>query len=332
MNLSFKVLWVEDSVDWIESVETNREDFEKHIRDSGFEPSFTVLSLPAEIEGAANTVAEFDLLLVDFNLGLQDGRNGATVVALAQQTALSAETLFYSTKPRDDLFREVAENKLEGVFVAQRSDLFDRAKSVFDLVVRKVLDVENMRGLVMAGVADVDQLSTKVLQEKHAQLSDADQLSLRIKIRAKILPNAKELVRMGATDLDDLKNRFHILLTEFDKTNPPNIESLLKRRDFHSMNRIQTIASLCKSHQYLQSFQEGATAIEETIHWRNALAHQIPTVVNGEVQFEVRNENYTFDRQSAQSLRQKILSQRQLLTKILETIKAEAKNKRSGVD
>ena len=191
MNLSYRILWIEDDSEFIDSFDT--EAIEKHVIDQGFDPSIELRTTPEQI-GEAVDGTKYDLLIVDYNIAEGD-LHGSDVIRQVRDSGCPTEVLFYSNNGAAELRKIAADKELEGVFFSgrDRDQLLRKITSVFDLTVRKVIDVENMRGIVMSGVAELDHLVTDVIRAVHDSLDAGKQVDLCKKLLGKLRPTVKHL-------------------------------------------------------------------------------------------------------------------------------------------
>ena len=146
MNLQFCVLVIDDQPDAIsQALGSLRE----HLDEWGFELQVDE-SLPVSAEKLRaefrDAGRKYDLVIVDYRLGLE-ATNGAAVAQELRQSVLPyTEMVFYSSDSAN-LFSALAKEEVEGVFVASREHLDEKLRGVADIVIRKAVDVDHMRGL-----------------------------------------------------------------------------------------------------------------------------------------------------------------------------------------
>lgn len=170
MKLKYKILWIDDEYN---AISRDKKDIIKYITDLGFEcidetdiivvKNFDELKEKIkykEMEGYEKT-ADYDLLLVDLNLGHETG-NGDYIIKEIRQNEVYCEIIFYSSN-YEELKSKLKNEPLEGVFTSDRLELIDKTKKVISLTLKKVQDVNNLRGLIMAEVADLDILKEEII-------------------------------------------------------------------------------------------------------------------------------------------------------------------------
>ena len=154
MRMDFNVLWVEDQR---ERVEAQRLKLERTVKTEGFrlqvEFSSSVDEALAKISNDVYS-DHIDMILMDYDLGA--GKKGDEGLAEIRLQMPYRDIIFYSSQA-GDLLQLVATAKLEGIYCSTRSELPDTAQQIFETLVKKVLDIDHSRGIVMGTTTDIDQ-------------------------------------------------------------------------------------------------------------------------------------------------------------------------------
>ena len=156
--MEYNILWCEDSDDYVESLKPRLEDF---IGGFGFEPKFTIFPNGSNLPELLSNNS-FDIILMDFNLegGSGNGGDGGELINMIRNQEVYIEILFYSAQPD---FREDINPHLDGVFFADKDELFEKSKKVIDLTIKKSQDINNLRGLVIAESIDIESKMDEIL-------------------------------------------------------------------------------------------------------------------------------------------------------------------------
>lgn len=321
MNLTYTILWIEDDEEFLDSFDTDA--LTEFVEGQGFDLKIVQRTKPHEIKQEVDG-SQFDLLIIDYNIAEGD-LHGSDVIRQVRDRNCLTEVIFYSQNGVAEL-RQIAANKeLEGVFYSGRltDQLMRKIKDVFNLTVRKVVDVENMRGIVMAGVADLDHLVTDVIRAIHSSLEQEKQVDLCRRLLEKMRPVVKHL-----RDLVQDKDHLHFgevekLIEAVVQLDPADFETLVGARSFDSSRRVDMAASLCKEHDSLRPHKKGILSIKQLLEWRNALAHQRPKRhENGYAVFEPQaGSEQAFDSARTLDLRQQLRAQRAALNSILAMLR-----------
>lgn len=177
MRLDFNVLWVEDQPD---HVAAQISAISRQMLGEGFEFNPIVCHTTQEVadlvaDGVFND--EIDLILVDWDLG--GGREGQDAIAEIRGHIQFKDVVFYSANNEARDLRQLAfERGLEGVFCARRADLVEEVMGVFESLVKKVLDLDHTRGIVMGATSDIDYMVRDCLAAIHDRLDGSGQQRL----------------------------------------------------------------------------------------------------------------------------------------------------------
>ena len=176
MKLDFRLLVVDDAPEGIAGALAGLDD---HLKAKGFSLERKDADDLSEL-GIRNLARregrDYDLVIIDYNLGRED-TNGA-VAAKRMRTQLPyTDIIFYSSDPSANLFAQLAQQEVPGVFVANRESLGDTLNGVTDTIVGKAVDLNHMRGIAMAEVAEMDVLMEEILHRVfslgHAKFNQA---------------------------------------------------------------------------------------------------------------------------------------------------------------
>ena len=300
MRLCFSVLWFDDSEDYFDSLDL--EPLEREVLSWGFSPDIKKVTTPEEFK-SYSPFETFDLIVVDLNL--EDYPNGQEFIAELRANAIYTEVIFYTVGTVNDLWDAIREKQIEGVFVSHRSEILTRILTVGRQSVRKVLDLENMRGIVMAEVGELDHLLDKIITVGIASLPDAQRKSI-----------FKRFHEGALKQNQDLQDRLSTFLKE------PEIASMLDLCD--SNKRWQNYNRLKKCHGKLSQREKIGDYEAEILTPRNFLAHGRPEPLqDGGYLFHYRGKEFHFDDDKSLELRQTILSFRSAFSEILISLDDE---------
>lgn len=285
MKINYSILWFDDQQEFFDSLD--REYIENEIKSWGLIPNIIPVHNPAEFH-EHSPYKDLDLIIVDLDLGTDE--NGATFINEIRDHQVYTEVIFYSA--RGDIWEEISNKRLEGVFVSNKTSgvIEDKVVKVAKQSVHKVLDLDNMRGIVMAEVGELDGLLESIF---HSAIHGVD-----------------------AEHMQSIFDKFHIdingpatLLMESLKNfkDNPSIESLLVLTD-SSEKKWQTFNRIRKHHAVLKSHDLPNQYTQEILFPRNCLAHGTPTrQQDGTFIFKHRGKEFHFNDEVSKSLRHKIL-------------------------
>lgn len=261
MRLDFNILWVEDQAD---DVRATRDALTRRIGSEGFQMRPTLCATVAEVEGklADNVFTdEIDLVLVDWELG--SGDRGQDAIETIRERIAHKDIIFYSSlTDTQDLRRLAFEKQLGGLYFAHRNDLVEEVVGVFDSLVKKALDLDHIRGIVMGATSDIDQLVREALSYAHDRCEPEEQERI-----------IEEMVQLLDAKVPNLKKRVDKL-----KKNPA-IASLLKAHltftandGLRILDRILGLDAFVDQAAYRDALQR---YIQDVVPKRNILGHRV---------------------------------------------------------
>jgi hypothetical protein len=214
VRLDFNVLWVDDQPDRVNS---QIEKIQQLMQEEGFQFNANPCRSIGEVRAAIsdNVFAdEVDLVLVDWDLG--NGARGQDAILEIRDSVRFKDVVFYSAQTSPDELRKAAfDKKLEGVYCANREHLVDEVMGVFESLVKKVLDLDHTRGIVMGATSDIDFMVNECLVAIHDQADNKGKATLLEQGREFIEGAIKELTELaekmrGATSFQELFDAYAV--------------------------------------------------------------------------------------------------------------------------
>jgi len=197
MRMNFNILWVDDLADQVEPL---KEAIENMLRKQGFRLN---VALAANLDEAMKYVSDdvyndnIDLILMDYNLGkLPDGGD---VMVEVRRRCQYKDIIFYSATSTKDLSTVVAGKKIQGVFTANRTNFKYVVDGVIESIIRRTIDIDHSRGIVMGATSDIDMMIFEYLQKKFGSFSEERKNNAMKKIIGAI--RRKEVERSSAIDM-----------------------------------------------------------------------------------------------------------------------------------
>ena len=307
MRLKYKILWIENEEDWVDSI---YDQIQEHLSDLGFEFEKKLI---AKEEESVN-YDEYDLILMDLNLAEQP--NGAELIERIRNLNVFTDIVFYSSVGIDTLRKKGREKNLEGVYYSGRtpdSSFVRKVCQVIDSTIKKVQDLSNLRGLVMAEVSDLDSLMDEIIVKYYVDQSLLDEFHRRITKNKE--NNIKKILD---NDGIDCEKTCKLNWRQF------NIDKLLKIID--SSQKVRAINILLERHKkqgtdlYQSPNDKGFVDnyLQDIIYVRNNLAHCSSVIENGKEILKTRSGDLFFDTDMIIDIRKKIREYHELFLKIQE--------------
>lgn len=229
MRLEYRILWFEDRESAFES---DRDALQLELEALGF-----ILNArwePNRID-SVDELREFkafepDLLFVDLNL---DGQQGDELASMLREVFSFTDIVFYSQDNSEVLRSRIAERGIDGVYCMNRRNLVVDGVEVIKTTVRKAIDLNHMRGIVMATVADFDHL----LDDCFRALWVRQPSDMRDKFLEEV---AGKLQRDAGRDIKRVSKDFG------EPGQRPELELLLANLFFNSSKKISRLIAMLK--------------------------------------------------------------------------------------
>lgn len=315
MRLDFNVLWVDDQPEAVGSQITA---IRKRMEAEGFQFNPTVCRSAEEVRAAISTSVftdEVDLILVDWDLGT--GARGQDVIADIRSSAQFKDVVLYSAQTAPDALRKTAFDRgLEGVYCATREQLVDDVMGVFDSLVKKVLDLDHTRGIVMGATSDIDNMVNECLAAIHEKLDDAGQRALV----EQALKRIEEKLKDWTKDVDKLRKK-------------STMTAVLKAHlHFTAYDKLRMLSQVLEGEQFKAHASAGAILvkyIKEVQPERTKLAHLV-LVAKGKPQLVVNVAGQEVGLEEMRDLRRLILGVRQDFRSLLDALRRQPEAASSG--
>jgi hypothetical protein len=220
VRLDFNVLWVEDQPDRVAAQVTA---IEKQMGAEGFRFNHTPCTSFSEVKALVTDQVfadEIDLVLVDWDLG--SDLRGQDVIQLIRDSVRYKDIVFYSAQTSTNELRQlVFQRGLEGIYCTSRAELVDEVVGVFESLIKKVLDLDQIRGIVMGATSDIDNMVNECLVLMHEQLDSAGRQKMFDSAIGYIQQRIDDFLKKaealkGVTSLDELFGA-HMILTANDR-------------------------------------------------------------------------------------------------------------------
>jgi len=292
MRLDFNVLWVEDQPD---RVDAQIKGIRRQMEGEGFNFNPTICRSPEELqEQIADDVFadEVDLILVDWDLGSKV--KGQDVIEVVREKVQYKDVVFYSARTDAPTLRRLAfEKGIEGIYCASREDLVEEVLGVFESLVKKVLDLDHARGIVMGATCDIDNMVNECLVAMHELLDEAGQQGML----EQALERINKRIEESASKVAELKKA-------------PSMAALFEAHMIFTANdRLRILSGLLKTafRDHVSTRQSVVTYMNTVVPHRNKLGHLV-LVPGGKPQSVATSEGREISVEELRELRRMILS------------------------
>lgn len=307
MRLDFNVLWVDDQP---ERVASQSKSIALRMAAEGFEFKPRQCTTLAQVEEAISEdvfTDEVDLILVDWDLG--NNMHGEDAIGRIREIVQYKDVVFYSGQATVIELRQKAfERQLEGVYCANREGLVDEVIGVFESLIKKVLDLDHTRGIVMGATSDIDHMVNLCLSLAHDKLDGTGQTAFIQEALKRVEDKVNNIAKQGeklqkAPSVDALF-KAHMLFTSDDRlrmlANILGMESFAAHAD-----RVETV----------KSYREGV------VGGRNTLGHVV-LVPEGKPDAVVDSDGKSVNIAEMRDLRKLILSLRADFRELVSALQA----------
>lgn len=307
MRLDFNVLWVDDQP---ARVASQIKKITLQMAEEGFDFKPRQCTTMDEVEKVISEhvfTDEIDLILVDWDLG--NNIHGEDAIDRIREIVQYKDVVFYSGEATVTELRQKAfDKKLEGVYCASRDHLIDEVIGVFDSLIKKVLDLDHTRGIVMGATSDIDHMVNSCLSLAHDKLDDAGKAKFTEEALRRVADQVKNVVKQG----EKIKAT-------------PSVEALFKAHMlFTSDHRLRMLASILGMDEFA-AHADGVATVEAyregVVHDRNTLGHAV-LVPQGKPNSVIDDTGKVVDIAQMRELRKAILSLRADFRALLEAMQA----------
>ncbi|QRN82761.1 hypothetical protein JR338_10100 [Chloroflexota bacterium] len=299
MRLTYSIIWFDDNEDYIDSLD--KDEIDKIIKEWGFQPNILYLSDPKKF-GSLSPFREFDLLVIDKHI--EHSQEGEKFISELRNSNVYTEVIFYSASEIDSLWKSIYEERLQGVYVSDRQSILSKLKEVGYQSLNKILDIENMRGIVMAEVGEIDQTFDEIT-ELAINISSSDELE---EFYNDFFDDKRDHL------IDQIKS-----LANFKENK--SLGNLVPLCD--SNKRWKNFRRLIKKHNEIMSYNLNGDYPKDVLKPRNFLAHGIPkkSATSNDVIFEFQKKQFVYNDSIGKKIRRDLLQYKLEFQKVRNNIK-----------
>lgn len=159
MRLRYKILIFDDDMDWVDSIKDELIDI---VEFEGFliNPDEDIKHCTKESDFKGD-FDKYDMILVDYDLRSE---HGDQIIENIRNYQHFTDVIFY-TQGGTNLLEILYSKKIQGVYWSPRRNCVDKFDKIFKNSVKKVMDLNNLRGLVMAEASRLDELKSMIFEK-----------------------------------------------------------------------------------------------------------------------------------------------------------------------
>lgn len=289
MKLDYNILWFEDNRS---SFDVKKQIVKSIVDELGFhfpEPR-------NEIDGdniSTINYDTYDLIIVDLNLV---GTKGTALIdKIRNNEGVYTEVIFYSSDGEKAVRNALKDYEIDGAYCADRNndDFEEKVRKVIKNTVKKVQDLNNMRGLIMAETSDIDHTMFQIIQT----VIQKDSFGIKDSLEAAIYKNV-------GSKVEEKKKTF-------DKYNGKRLDKIIgDPLMFDSHQKVKCIQYIIDfiNHEITnphknQVFENNYTELKKK---RDLLAHVIEVFEDGKKKLKSKNYEFEFTDEFCVEIRIKV--------------------------
>ncbi len=303
MQLDYHILWFDDQlgpitpfVDRVKGI----------ISRMGFEPRVDLRIVTADTQDPLTSLPTLglDLVLMDWKLG--GGHDGAVLARRLRQSFRDTDVVFYSSESAAKLRELIFHQGIDGVFCVSREHLTSRVNGIIQGQLRRMLDLNHMRGLVMAATSDLDIAMVECLEAVQQVLHPGNNAAA---FAASIAGRVSKGLRSKADEVDQLgaKGKLPKLLRE------PSFGAFLRLEVLKE--EVARLADRVSEPQFIRQLDKYHA---DVILPRNDFAHRKAEIKDGKLLLAGREQ--PLDQDSMKALRLRLLEHSDNLRGLLTTL------------
>ena len=168
MQLEYKILWVDDNID---NIETFSHPIIEFLEEEGFVSKLYPCQTKAELEDSIHLNMNYNLIILDFKFN--DKPVGTDFIKYIREKNIYSTIILYTAAKDVKLPEEVFKSKVQNVYTLTKHEIAEDRTLISNIIhydLYKDLDTNAMRGIAMAEVTNMDKIIWEIIkQEKISQ-------------------------------------------------------------------------------------------------------------------------------------------------------------------
>lgn len=304
MRLIYRMLWFEDNQRFFESLD--HEGIKRHLDGIGFDVEVIQMTGDQDLQVILKEARKADLIVMDY--GLEESHFGDQLIKEIRNGSINTQVVFYSARGVSELRRLVFEKELDGVYFGSRNEISQDVLPIIDSTIKKVLDLENVRGLVMAELGELDSMMNKIIIEVHDS-SEENGSFVKGKIKKRLEEQQKSTAKL------------------LEKVDAATIQVLLESLD--SNKRCNIVMSICKKFGLASHKEQLGVFDGEILFPRNCMGHGTPEETEKGLVFSHGEKEFVYNEESSANLRNCFRKFAKQLSELFSEVSAAIKAQRS---
>lgn len=299
MNLKYKLLWFDDNTEWVKSIEGFVKDA---IEELGFIYECEIYRSGTSIDKIQ--LGNYDIILMDLNLDDDASRNGDQLIDKIRSLDVYTDVLFYSADGLAKIKEKAQALGLEGVYFSGRNQdsFITKLRKVINTTINKVQDLNNLRGLVMAEVSELDSRMTTLINKYFVEKESDEKTDSFKKHLVKDIEKATKKKLTESEKCDKLCKH---------KWNSLTVNEIIQDFEFDASRKARAVKLIIETEGLSYEAKNGNFFEDyriEMLNMRNQLAHCISTIKDGKEILIVKDGELEFDGEKFKTIRGQIKS------------------------
>lgn len=309
MKLDYNILWLDDKINSVvlEDYQDEIDSLKEYIESLGFVSHIDFVSTEEQLFSKLDDNNEYDLIMTDYHLDKtgKNTRNGDEIIKSIREKNIYTEIMFYSAqgevKDTDRLDRITFFESFKVVGEDHYEKIFNKAKELIALTVRKFQHIVTMRGMIMHETSSLDVEMVEIIKKafENVQINFDD-------VSSTIYEDLLKLFSTKSKFVEDCKNK-----NNFRKLTKDNFV-------FSAIYKIQTLSQILTQlglDDFSQDYDTEINAI------RNKLAHAVlEKDENGREFFKHKDDGIDFNEDFCIQIRQNIIKHKGNLDNLLKVL------------
>lgn len=297
MNLKYKVLWFDNDTDWVKSIEGQVKEL---IEDLGFLYESEIQNDGSKLDNIK--LDSYDIILMDLNLEDEKSGNGDQLIDKIRSLDVYTDVLFYSADGLKKIKECAQEMGLEGVYFSGRNQnaFISKLQKVINTTISKVQDLNNLRGLVMAEVSELDSRMTSLVDKYFIEQGNDEKTATFKKHLVKDVEKATKKKLTESEKCDKLCKHKWSGLT---------ISEIIQDFEFDASRKARAVKLIIDEEKYPYQARNGNFFMDyqtDMLSMRNQLAHCVSTIKDGKEILRTEDGDIEFDDEKFKSIREQI--------------------------
>ncbi|MBP3402340.1 MAG: hypothetical protein J6L82_00350 [Alphaproteobacteria bacterium] len=172
MRLDFKILWIDDEKD---SVDTQAELIDSFLKDQGFTLEKIWAKDKETLDKLLSETKDFDFIFVDNKFNDKD--LGLKFIETLRENNVYADILFFSSTTSAAVLKEEATKRsIQSIYIYTKTDINDDDSLFTNIIqyrINKEMDLYSLRGIAMSEVAEFDSKIWDMIKSKENSLKSS---------------------------------------------------------------------------------------------------------------------------------------------------------------